>query len=161
MLLGDELLIIISSLVVITYIQLKVQYIQSTWWLNIIHIKTVGLCVVYNYVALANEVIESLNLKLYFTAQKEIYRCYIRMYILCSRYSVCIIHLSIWYLYFQCLHMYVQDIYTHNPYIYILTLNLGVSASAGTGMMISTLLAVERLLNCPLACKGILISLYN
>ena len=37
-----------------------------------------------------------------------------------------------------------------------LTLNFGVSASAGTGIKISTLLAVERLLNCPLAYEEII-----
>ena len=33
------------------------------------------------------------------------------------------------------------------------TLNFGESASAGTGMMMSTLLAVERFLNCPFAWR--------
>lgn len=35
------------------------------------------------------------------------------------------------------------------------TLNFGVSASAGTGIVISTLLAVDRLLNCPLAWNNV------
>ena len=38
-------------------------------------------------------------------------------------------------------------------YYKVLTLYLGVSASAGTGIYISTSFAVERLLNWPLACK--------
>ena len=38
----------------------------------------------------------------------------------------------------------------------ILTTCLGESASAGTGINISTSLAVDRLLNCPLAYRNII-----